>query len=157
MNARIRNRIATALTAASVTLAAGGLAHAAEWATVAADADETVFVDLESLAVAGSSIEAQVLHNFTRIRTLGDDWYEHRSRVMRYRVSCESGRLGFVSFEMMSGELGSGSTVFAGTTSGELFDAADDTMDGRLVYRLCTPAIVARAERQTARLELTAK
>lgn len=156
MHTFARHYAAAILAAASLALATGNLAHAAEWETVAAQGDETVFVDMQSLAIAGSMIEARVLHNYRNARSLGDDWYEHRSRIMSYRVACDSGRLGFVALEMKSGELGSGDTVFEGMTSGELFDAEKGAADGRLVYRRCTPAVVARAERQTAHLKLTA-
>jgi hypothetical protein len=133
---------------ATATLASSGAAFSADWETVTRAADETVFLDLDSLRIAGPRIEAKVIHNYIQARNLGDDWYEHRSRVMTYRFDCGSEMLGFTGFEMKSGELGSGETVFGGTTGGDLFPASADPQDAKLISKVCNPANVARAERQ---------
>jgi hypothetical protein len=133
---------------ATSALAASGAALSADWETVTRAADETVFLDLDSLRIAGPRIEAKVIHNYVQARNLGDDWYEHRSRVMTYRFDCGAEMLGFTSFEMKSGELGSGETVFGGATGGDLFPASADPQDAKLISKVCNPANLARAERQ---------
>lgn len=136
---------ATVLSAVTV---ASGAALGAEWETVARAADETVFVDLDSLRISGAQIEAKVIHNFVQPRNLGTGWYEHRSRVMAYRFDCVAETLAFTAFEMKTGELGSGETVFSGVTSGDMFPASADVVDTKMIAKVCNPANVARSERQ---------
>ncbi len=133
---------------ATAALGSSGAALSAEWESVTRAADETVFLDLDSLRIAGPQIEAKVIHNYVQARSLGDDWYQHRSRVMTYRFDCAAEMLGFTGFEMKSGELGSGETVFGGATGGDLFPASADAQDAKLIAKVCNPANVARAERQ---------
>lgn len=125
-----------------------GAATGAQWETVARAADETVFVDLDSLRKVGAYVEAQGLHSYEQPRNLGPDWFVHRSRLMWYRFDCGSEKLAFTAFEMKSGELGSGDTVFAGTTGADLFPAAAHALDLKLMGKVCSPSSVARAHRQ---------
>lgn len=133
---------------AAAALASSGSCLAADWETVVRNADETVYLDLDSLRIAGGRIEGQVMHSYERSRDLGENWYQHRSRVMTYQFECASEMLGFTSYEMTKGELGSGEVVFGGVAGGALFPAANDPQDARLIARACNPANVARAGRQ---------
>lgn len=141
----VKTLIAATLAAAALS---SGAAFSADWETVTRGTDETVYLDLDSLRLAGGRIEARVIHNFERPRTLGDDWYQHRSRVMTYHFDCAAEMLGFTTYEMTKGELGSGEAVFGGVAGGELFPAGLDPQDARLISRACNPANVARAGRQ---------
>jgi len=131
-------------------LAAAVSVQAAEWETVTRAGDETVYLDLASLRVADGGIEARVLHTYRSERTVGDDAYGHLSREMRYRFDCASGELGYRSFAMWSGELGSGSVVMSGEATADMYAAGENTAEVAMVAAACAPAKVARAERQSA-------
>lgn len=122
-------------------------ATATQWESVVRNADEALYVDLDSLRMVDGHVEAQALHTYSKARTLGQDWYAHRSRVMTYRFDCNGEKLAFTAFEMRSGELGSGETVIAGTTGGYMFPAASDPLDDKLMGKVCSPANLTRAER----------
>lgn len=134
----------------SGALLLSGAAMGAQWETVARTSDESIFVDLESLRLVGSHVEAQGMHSYVQSRNLGQDWYVHRSRLMTYRFDCGAEMLAYTSFEMKSGELGSGETVYAGSTGGDLFPAASHPLDLKLMGKVCSPANLARAERQAS-------
>lgn len=123
------------------------IATAAQWESVVRNADEALYVDLDSLRMVDGQVEAQALHTYSKPRTLGQDWYAHKSRVMTYRFDCNGEKLTFTAFEMRSGELGSGETVIAGTSGGHMFPAANDPLDGKLMGKVCSPANLTRAER----------
>jgi len=141
----LKTLASAAVIASSLFVAA--TATAAQWDSVVRNADEALYVDLDSLRMVGGHVEAQALHSYSTARTLGQDWYAHRSRVMTYRFDCNGEMLGFTAFEMRSGELGSGETVFAGSTGGSMFPAASDPMDREFMGKVCNPANVTRAER----------
>jgi hypothetical protein len=123
--------------------------QAAEWETVTRAGDETVYLDLASLRVADGGIEARVLHTYRSERTVGDDAYGHLSREMSYRFDCAAGELGYRAFSMWSGELGSGQVVFSGKASVDMYAAGSDAGEVAMLATACSPAKVARAERQS--------
>lgn len=133
--------------AVSCALSLTSTATAAQWESVVRNADEALYVDLDSLRMVDGHVEAQALHTYAKSRTLGQDWYAHRSRVMTYRFDCNGEKLAFTAFDLRSGELGSGETVIAGTTGGHMFPAASDPLDGKLMGKVCSPANLVRAER----------
>jgi hypothetical protein len=141
-----------------VAMLAGAVSvQAAEWETVARVGDEAVYLDLTSLRVVDGTVEGRVLHTYEQARTVGDDAYAHLSREMGYRFDCASGELGYRSFAMLSGAPGSGTVVFSGEASADMYAAGADVGDLAMLATACSPAKVARAERQSGGVVATAK
>lgn len=106
------NWILTALLLASSTT------FAAEWTLIAGNKDEIVFVDRSSIHEDGGLKKARVLHSYSKVRTIGDEAFPHKSEILLYSVRCEDRSLGFENWTMTAGEIGSGATVWAGNVSG---------------------------------------
>jgi hypothetical protein len=138
-----------AVVGAVAMLATAVAVQAAEWETVARVDNETVYLDLDSLRMVEGVIEGRVMHNYDRARTIGDSWYAHRSREMTYRFDCAAGELGYRSFAMWRGELGTGEQVFAGKASADMYAADPDQGDVAMMSQVCSAAKVARAGRQS--------
>ena len=116
-----------------------GSAHAADWRTVSADETTQIYVDASSVALHGAAREAVVLVNYPSGRTLGDDWFPHRSEIVRYRLACSTGEAGLKSWAFKAGELGSGETVWKGNQLAPVLSKpAGDSVEGRLLAQLCT-------------------
>ncbi len=131
--------VAAALLATFVSLAVAGAARAADWQAITADDGAQVYVDTESLAARGGALEAVVLVNYSTARTLGDDWFPHRSRVLRYRVACTSGTAATTAWSFKSGALGGGETVWKQRRpEAALVAPAADTVDGAVLAALCS-------------------
>lgn len=130
--------LGTVLLAAWLGLLLSGTAHAADWRSLDSTDTSQVFLDEGSIATVGDQAEAVVLVNYTSARTLGDDWFQHRSQVVRYRVACTTGEAALKAWTFKSGELGSGTTVWKRTQDAPvLATPAPDTVESRLVARLC--------------------
>ena len=91
-------------------------AFAGEWSLVAHDSNEIVFVDRTSIYDVGDLKKARVLRSFSKVQTIGDTAFPHRSEILLYAVRCEDRSLGFEQWTMTAGEIGTGATVWAGKT-----------------------------------------
>ena len=89
-------------------------AYAEEWSLVAQDSNEIVFVDRTSIFEMGDLKKARVLRSFSKVQTIGDTDFPHKSEILWYAVSCRDHSLGFEQWTMTSGEIGTGATVWAG-------------------------------------------
>lgn len=102
---------------AAVLLAASPT-FAGEWSLVAGNKDEIVFVDRTSIRQEGDLKKARVLHSYSKVRTIGDEAFPHKSEILLYAVRCEDRSLGFEQWTMTAGEIGSGETVWTGRVVG---------------------------------------
>jgi hypothetical protein len=102
--------LATVLLGAWLGLLATSAVHAADWRSLSADTATQVFVDRNSVTTDGAVSEAVVLVNYSATRTLGDDWFPHRSQVVRYQLACATGEAALKSWAFKTGELGGGTT-----------------------------------------------
>ena len=102
----------------AVLLLAATSAFAGEWTLVAGNKDEIVFVDRTSIRQDGDLKKARVLHSYSKVRTIGDEAFPHKSEILLYAVRCEDRSLGFEQWTMTSGEIGSGATVWTGYVAG---------------------------------------
>ncbi len=93
-------------------------AFAANWSLVAGDKDEIVFVDRSTIQQHGDLKKARILHSYSKVRTIGDNAFPHKSEILLYSVRCEDRSLGFEQWVMTAGEIGSGETVWAGHVTG---------------------------------------
>ena len=91
-------------------------AFAGEWSLVAHDSNEIVFVDRTSIYDVGDLKKARVLRSFSKVQTIGDTAFPHRSEILLYAVRCEDRSLGFEQWTMTADEIGTGATVWAGKT-----------------------------------------
>jgi len=102
----------------AAVLLAASLAFAGEWSLVADNKDEIVFVDRGSIRQEGDLKKARVLHSYSKVRTIGDEAFPHKSEILLYAVRCEDRSLGFEQWTMTAGEIGSGETVWTGHVVG---------------------------------------
>jgi hypothetical protein len=127
------------ITVATLALGAS-LTQAAEWQAVpsANTAAETVYVDRDSVHADGTLKKAWVLRNYSTVKTLGDDAFPHRSKLILYAFRCEAGEAGYAQWSFHSGELGSGRTVWADNAGHlSMVDAAADPALGGVLERVC--------------------
>jgi hypothetical protein len=89
-------------------------AFAEEWSLVAHEGDEIVFVDRTSIYEVGDLKKARVLRSFSKVQTIGDEGFPHKSEILLYAVRCEDRSLGFEQWIMTAGEIGTGATVWTG-------------------------------------------
>jgi hypothetical protein len=89
-------------------------AFAEEWSLVAQDGNEIVFVDQTSIYEVGNLKKARVMRSFSKVQTIGDEAFPHKSEILLYAVSCEDRSLAFEQWTMTAGEIGTGATVWAG-------------------------------------------
>ncbi len=130
--------LAAILLAAWLGLVLNGAAHASDWRSLGVDQATQVYVDEASVAIDGKTAEALVLVNYSAARTLGDDWFPHRSEIVRYQVACTTGETALKAWAFKAGELGSGATVWkSAQSSPQLTKPAEDTVESLLVARLC--------------------
>lgn len=99
-------------------LLASTSAFAGEWSLVAGNKDEIVFVDRGSIQQDGDLKKARVLHSYSKVRTVGDEAFPHKSEILLYAVRCEDRSLGFEQWIMTAGEIGSGETIWSGHVAG---------------------------------------
>lgn len=135
--------LAAILLATWLGLVLNGAAHASDWRSLSVDEATQVYVDEGSVTVDGTTAEALVLVNYSAARTLGDDWFPHRSEVVRYQVACTTGETALKAWAFKAGELGSGATVWkSAQPSAQLAKPAEDSVESQLVARLCAGAQV---------------
>ncbi|HKB83152.1 MAG TPA: surface-adhesin E family protein [Burkholderiales bacterium] len=98
----------------AVLLLLATTAFAEEWTLVAQDNNEIVFVDRTSIYEVGNLKKARVLRSFSKVQTIGDEAFPHKSEILLYAVRCEDRSLAFEQWTMTAGEIGTGATVWAG-------------------------------------------
>ena len=112
------------LIAASTLVFSLSAVSAPEWITIADSGEGAVLLDLASVAKTGNHLSVQILRNYERLITLGNDpttnemLHPHRSVTLGYLVNCESGKLSLASWQMFSGNFGNGETVWADKEQG---------------------------------------
>lgn len=142
MHARI---LATALLATWFGLVVSGAVQAADWRSLSADTATQVFIDQNSVTTDGATSEALVLVNHSATHTLGDDWFPHRSQVVRYQLACSTGETALKAWAFKAGELGSGATVWkSAQTAPQLAKPAADSVESLLLARLCAGPVSLR-------------
>lgn len=113
-------------------------AFAEEWSQVAHDSDEIVFVDRTSIYEVGDLKKARVLRSFSKVQTIGDEAYPHRSEILLYAVRCEDRSLGFEQWTMTAGEIGTGDTVWAGQLEQpSLYKDANNRTEISMIASVC--------------------
>ena len=98
----------------AAVLMLGSSAFAEEWSLVAQDGEEIVFVDRTSIFGVGDVKKARVLRSFSKVQTIGDTAYPHKSEILLYAVRCDERSLAFEQWTMTAGEIGTGATVWTG-------------------------------------------
>lgn len=78
-------------------------------------------MDRASIQQDGNLKKARVLHSYSKIRTVGDEAFPHKSEILLYAVRCEDRSLGFEQWIMTAGEIGSGETIWTGHVVGLTF------------------------------------
>ncbi len=89
-------------------------AFAEEWSLISQDNNEIVFVDRTSIYEVGDLKKARVLRSFSKVQTIGDEAFPHKSEILLYAVRCEDRSLAFEQWTMTAGEIGTGATVWTG-------------------------------------------
>lgn len=134
-------------------LAAGAAQAAPDWRTLTQDATTQTWVDGDSIAHSGPMLEVLVLVNFAATRTVGDDWYPHRSRLVRYRIACDTGEAVASAWTFRAGELGTGASVWrVRDPSASPTAIAGGTLEDDLVKALCPYPPSAASDRARAAL-----
>jgi hypothetical protein len=117
-------------------------AAAADWEVLQAAPEETMLLDKASIHHDGSVWKAWAVQSYKETAYLGEPVYPHRSRVTLYEVDCKSGELGYAAWSFQSGELGSGTTVWADTARGVAYFPPDPgSSEAALLDRVCGTAI----------------
>lgn len=113
-------------------------AFAEEWSLIANDSNEIVFVDRTSIYEVGDLKKARVLRSFSKVQTIGDEAYPHRSEILLYAVRCEDRSLGFEQWTMTAGEIGTGDTVWAGQLEQpSLYKDANNRTEISMIASVC--------------------
>ena len=113
-------------------------AFAEEWSLVAHDSDEIVFVDQTSIYEVRDLKKARVLRSFSKVQTIGDEAYPHKSEILLYAVRCEDRSLSFEQWTMTAGEIGTGATVWAGQIEQPSFyKDANDRTEVSMITSIC--------------------
>jgi hypothetical protein len=128
----------TARWIAAALLLLAATAFAEEWSLVAQDSEEIVFVDRTSIYQVGDLKKARVLRSFSKVQTIGDEAFPHKSEILLYAVSCEDRRLAFEQWTMTAGEVGTGVTVWAGEIEKpSLWKDVNDRMEVSMIASVC--------------------
>ena len=140
--------VAAWLLGAWVLVLLSGAALADEWQPLPIEGEGNAFLDRGSIARRGSEVDATVLVNYSRVQTIGDDAYPHRTRVLRFGLSCATGEVRLSSWTFTSGELGSGGVVWTGPTVAHVGETPNaGSIENTLLKTLCVPSRVYRLDR----------
>lgn len=140
--------IAVALIGGWLALLVAGSAHSADWRTLSGEDGMQVYLDEASVVRKGPVTRATIMRNHSLTQTLGDDWYPHRSQVVRYELVCSSRSASIKSWAFRAGELGSGSTVWEQRNPWATpARVADGTTEQALVSRLCDAPLASAQDR----------
>ena len=113
-------------------------AFAQEWSLVAHDSSEIVFVDRSSIFEVGDLRKARVLRSFSKVQTIGDEAFPHKSEILLYAVRCEDRSLAFEQWTMTAGEIGTGATVWTGEIeSPSLYKDPNDPVFVSMITSIC--------------------
>jgi len=113
-------------------------AFAQEWSLVAHDSNEIVFVDRSSIFEEGDLKKARVLRSFSKVQTIGDEAYPHKSEILLYAVRCEDRSLAFEQWTKTAGEIGTGATVWTGEIeSPSLYKDPNDPVFVSMITSIC--------------------
>ena len=113
-------------------------AFAQEWSLVAHDSNEIVFVDRSSIFEEGDLKKARVLRSFSKVQTIGDEAFPHKSEILLYAVRCEDRSLAFEQWTMTAGEIGTGATVWTGEIeSPSLYKDPNDPVFVSMITSIC--------------------
>jgi hypothetical protein len=122
----------------AIVLLAASSAFAGEWSLVVGNKDEIVFVDRTSIRQDGDLKKARVLHSYSKVRTVGDEAFPHKSEILLYAVRCEDRSLGFEQWTMTAGEIGSGATIWTGHVVGPtLYQDPHDPIVAGIIDSAC--------------------
>lgn len=125
-----------------------GTSSAADWGVLNAVPEEAMLLDKNSIHHDGSVLKAWAVQSYKQTEYLGEPVYPHRSRVTLYEVDCKSGQLGYAAWSFQSGELGGGTTVWAGTARGVMYFPPDaDSSEAALLTRVCGTALAHDGDR----------
>ena len=128
----------TARWIAAALLLLATTAFAEEWSLVALDGNEIVFVDRTSIYEVGDLKKARVLRSYSKVQTIGDEAFPHKSEILLYAVSCKDRSLAFEQWTMTAGEVGTGVTVWAGEIENpSLWKDANDRMEVSMIASVC--------------------
>jgi len=123
---------------AGVIALSASAAFAGEWSWVGGAKDEVAYLDRSSVMAEGKLIKARVLRSYSQVQTIGDNAFQHKSQILNYAVRCEDRSIGFESWLMTTGEIGTGSTVWAGQVNHATFyRAALDPIAEQVVGAIC--------------------
>lgn len=115
-----------------------GAASAVDWTDVGKTEAEHVLLDRDSLHLDGGVLKARAIHSYAEERTLGDDFYPHRSRVIGYAVDCAGRALAAPEWSFQSGAIGSGRTVWADhATRPDFYEPDAGSAQAALVVQAC--------------------
>ncbi len=115
--------IAKLIVASTLALSVSAFA-APEWVKLADSSDSTSYINVASVSSRGEFVNLQLLRNYEQLVTLGNDpttnevFYPHRSVKLGFLANCESGKLSLSSWQMFSGNFGSGETVWTDKEQG---------------------------------------
>jgi hypothetical protein len=113
-------------------------AFAEDWSLVAHDSNEIVFVDRTSIFEVGDLKKARVLRSFSKVQTIGDEAFPHKSEILLYAVRCEDRSLAFEQWTMTAGEIGTGATVWAGQIEQpSLYKDLNDPTEVSMIASVC--------------------
>jgi hypothetical protein len=113
-------------------------AFAQESSLVAHDSNEIVFVDRSSIFEEGDLKKARVLRSFSKVQTIGDEAFPHKSEILLYAVRCEDRSLAFEQWTMTAGEIGTGATVWTGEIeSPSLYKDPNDPVFVSMITSIC--------------------
>ena len=100
------------------------LLAASDLAMLSNGPSQTAFVDRHSVAAAGPIRSVRVLRSYDELIRLGvnpvtrQDIHPHRSVKLQFVANCASGRIALYSWEMFTGALGDGESVWSESHSG---------------------------------------
>lgn len=138
----------TKLIAASTLICSMSAVASPESVTVADSGQATVLLDLTSMAKTGELVSIQVLRNYDRLITLGSDpatnemIYPHRSVKLGYLANCESGKVSLESWQIFSGNFGTGESVWIDKELGTpAFMATSGPEESSALQAACTSRV----------------
>jgi len=135
----------------AATIPAAAADAAPEWIYMTGNNADNTFVDSRSFQKEGNAVEVDVLRNFNKTITLGNDpvtdavMYPHRSVKVTYKVDCATGSIAMSGWTMYAGNLGNGEAVWADKAWGKLaYTAANDDETRAVLSSSCATNTASR-------------
>ncbi|HXV09025.1 MAG TPA: surface-adhesin E family protein [Burkholderiales bacterium] len=108
--------------AAAVATAAMSLSAAAQdWKLVSLDDQQLTFTDGGRVARNPVAASLWVLESYPEVRHVGEGWYPHRSRSLRYVFNCSEETYAIAQWILHQGALGHGDAVWADRATAPAF------------------------------------